>query len=163
LKRFNVRRLREPPNTQAFQIALENRYSALQNKEKESATLEEKWKYQKQVWLDTCEQVMGIRKQQDKEWISSSTFEKIKKRKSLKEACNNTKTRAAKQTAADKYRETHKEVKRSAIRDKREYFNRLALEAEEAAGKQHLHELYANTRKLAGKANPTSRLVHSKH
>jgi hypothetical protein len=73
--------------------------------------LEEKWKDRKQVWLETCVLVMGIRKQQEKEWISSSTFEKIEKRKSLKEACNNTKTRAAKQAAADKFREHIKKSK----------------------------------------------------
>jgi N-acetylglutamate synthase-like GNAT family acetyltransferase len=50
-------------------------------------------------------------KQQDKEWITSSTFEKIENRESLKEACNRMKTRAAKQATAAKYRETLKRSK----------------------------------------------------
>jgi hypothetical protein len=78
LKRFNVKRLREPPNIQAFQIALENRYTALRNIEKESTTLGKKWKDQNKVWFDTCDQVMGIRTQQDKEWSHQAHLKRLK-------------------------------------------------------------------------------------
>ena len=49
------------------------------------------------------------------------------------------------------YTEVHKEVKRSIRSDKRNYLEQLATEAEEAASKGNLNELYKITKTLSGK------------
>ena len=63
---------------------------------------------------------------------------------------NNSKTRGAKTEAHRLHTEANKEVKRSVKRDKKDFVERMACQAEEAAGQRNLKELYEITRKLAG-------------
>ena len=56
-----------------------------------------------------------------------------------------------------RYKEVHKEVKRSIRSDKRNYLEQLATEAEEAACKGNLNELYKITKTLSGKQVTTPR------
>ncbi|KAJ8346707.1 hypothetical protein SKAU_G00281080 [Synaphobranchus kaupii] len=68
----------------------------------------------------------------------------------------------AKREAQKEYTESHKEVKKSIKQDKRKYVDNLAQQAEEAARKRNMKEVYDITRKLAGR--PKGRgLVFSGH
>ena len=58
--------------------------------------------------------------------------------------------------AQEKYANTNKEVKMSIRADKRNYIDNLAKEAEEAAAKGNMRDLFDNTKKLAGKYQQTS-------
>mgnify|MGYP001795830861 CR=1 FL=1 len=66
---------------------------------------------------------------------------------------NSAKTRASIARYQKQYHELHKEVKIRVRQDKRCYYEELAQEAEEAAERRDLRELYHLTRVMAGK-NP---------
>ena len=81
----------------------------------------------------------------------------------MKEKVNRSKTRAAKQAAAQLYSEANIDVKNSARRDKRDFVDRLTEKAEAAAGQGNMKALYDTTRKLAGKFQNVSKLKMARH
>ena len=105
---------------------------------------------------------MGKKKQEQQTWITPETLTKVEERKQLKIKLDNCKTRASKQTTADNYSKKNQEVKKRAKKDRRDLIEKMAKEAEEAAGKRNMKALYDITRKLAGKYHRTSRPVKSK-
>ena len=94
---------------------------------------------------------MGRKATNHKPWLSTNTLKKIEERRAKKDTPNKIKTRAKKASPHKEYETANKEVKKSAKCDKRNYIENLAQEAEEAAGKNNLKELYMTTKKLAGK------------
>ena len=104
---------------------------------------------------------MGKKKVQHKEWISADTILKLEERK-MKTALNTSRTRSAKKKAQKEYTTTDREVKRSIRKDKRDYIDNLASQAEEAAGQGNLKDLYLVTKKLAGKFQQTDKPVKDK-
>ena len=72
------------------------------------------------------------------------------KREKRKAKINKSKTRATKTEAHRLYTEANQEVKRSVKCDKKDFIERLADQAEEAAGQRNLKELYDITRTVAG-------------
>ena len=101
------------------------------------------------LWLETCEEVLGKKKTQHKEWIYSDTIKRIEKRKEKKATLNMSRTRAAKVIAQEEYTAADREVKKSTKKDKKDYIEELASQAENAAGQWTLKDLYLTTRKLA--------------
>ena len=97
------------------------------------------------------QEVRGPKKNQHKDWTSVDTLQKIQARRLKKEAVNESRTRASKAAAQADYTEAHKEVKRSVKKDKRDYIDSLAQEADEAAYHGNMKDLYITTKKLAGK------------
>lgn len=72
------------------------------------------WQHISEMWRGTCEEVLGRRKTQHKEWISADTLKKlhVDVRKEKKEALNNSRTRAAKAKALEDYTAIDKEFKK---------------------------------------------------
>ena len=110
--------------------------------------MEQVWQQSKSTREETCDK--SKRTSQHKDWISAETLGKAAERKQRKATVNNSKTRAAKTEAHRLYTEANKEVKRSVKRDKKDFVERLASQAEDASGHRNLKELYDITRKLAG-------------
>jgi hypothetical protein len=81
-----------------------------------------------------------------KDWISIETLKKIDERRTKKAHLCNSKTRAAKATALEKYSNANKEVKKSIRADKRNCIDNLAKIAEEAAARGNVRELYDDTK-----------------
>jgi len=81
--------------------------------------------------------------------LTQQTWEKIRERKRVKDEMNAWKTRVRKMELQKKYTEKNREVKRSARRDQRYYIDNLSYQAEEAASKGNLKELFAITRTLS--------------
>ncbi|CAG5117139.1 unnamed protein product, partial [Candidula unifasciata] len=105
---------------------------------------------------------LGKKERKHKAWITPETIKLIEDRKSKKAELNNSKTRAAKARAQENYTEANKEVRRHIRADKVKYQNDLAQEAETAAAKGNLRDLYSNTRKLVGKySQPTGSIKNS--
>nr|KAG5711924.1 hypothetical protein BaRGS_026365 [Batillaria attramentaria] len=65
--------------------------------------------------------------------------------------------------AQEEYTAADREVKRSTRKDKRDYIDNLANQAEEAAGQGNLKDLYQVTKKLAGKFQQTDKPVKDKN
>nr|KAG5695112.1 hypothetical protein BaRGS_017211 [Batillaria attramentaria] len=71
--------------------------------------------------------------------------------------------RSAKAKAQEEYTAADTEVKRSIRKDKRDYIDNLASQAEEAARQGNLKDLYQVTKKLAGKFQQTDKPVKDKN
>lgn len=94
--------LRRQPNT------LQPLQDQQENADTNMAT---QWQHISEMWRGTCEEVLGRRKTQHKEWISADTLKKlhVDVRKEKKEALNNSRTRAAKAKALEDYTAIDKE------------------------------------------------------
>lgn len=99
--------------------------------------------------------MVGRRKPANKPWLSGDSESKVIERRKKKETVNRSKTRATKAVAQKEYAAANNEVKRSVRRDKKKYIEDLAQQAEEAAGKNNLKDLYLTTKKLTGKFRHT--------
>ena len=112
--RYNVGLLRNKDTLTVFQISLSNRFQLLQGLIDDSETdLETQWEESEKLWWYTCEEVLGKKKAQHKEWISADTIQRLKTRKERKSALNTSWTRAAKSKAQAEYTAAHREVKRN--------------------------------------------------
>ena len=160
-ERFNVSMFRDTRKQATYQLELSNKYQALQDLE-DSESLESKWQGMKEAWVAACRTTVGTKKGKQQDWTTPETLIKVEARKRQKEVLNNSRTRASKQKAMQEYSRANREVRNSARRDKRAYVNRLAEEAEEAAGKNNMKALYDTTRQLAGKHHRATRPVKSK-
>ena len=76
---------------------------------------------------------------------------------------NNSRTRAAKVKAQEEYTAVDREVKRNIKKDKRDYIDYLAGQAETAAGQGNLRDLYLVTKKLTGKFQQADKPVKDKN
>ena len=155
--RYNVGLPKNKDTQAAFQISLSNMFQPLQElKEDDETDFETQWEHCKKLWQDTCEEVLG-KKTQHKEWISADTIHKLETRRERKTVLNNSRTRAAKVKTQEEYTAVDREVKRSIKKDKRDYIDDLARQAETAAGQGNLRDLYLVTKKLTGKFQQTDK------
>ena len=104
-----------------------------------------------------------LHEHEQKEWLSAETYRKIQERKFKKAAINNCRTRAAKKEAQKQYAEANSEVKRNNRTDKRNFVDRVAQEADEAAASGNMKQLYDITKKLTGKFGRTEGPVTDKN
>ena len=121
------------------------------------------WSHIKEAVSTTCEEVLGRRKPQLKEWISAETIRKIQIRKDKKGAVNSSRTRAAKVAAQKEHTAANREVRKSVKTDKRNFVEGLAEEAERAAASRNMKQLYDTTKKLAGKFKKAERPIRDKN
>lgn len=157
--RYNVGHLKEQKGKDIFSVTISNKFEAL---EVDEGSIEDHWHKVKEAWTSTCETTLGKKIRHHKEWLSESTLDKITERRGRKADLCNSRTRSAKVAAQEKYTKTNREVKRSIKADKRKYIDDLAREAEEAAAKGNLKDLYDNTRKLTGKYQQTNKPIKDK-
>ena len=161
--RYNVGLLRNKDTRTAFQISLSNRFQLLQElTEGRETDIETQWENSKKLWHNTCEEVLGKKATQHKEWISADIIQKLEARKKRKTDLNTSRTKAAKAKAQTEYRTADGEVKRSIRKDKRDYIENLASQAEEAAGQGNLKDPYLVTKKLSCKFQHTDKPVKDK-
>ena len=104
----------------------------------------------------------GNKKHVHKEWITTETLKLIEERKGKKAEMNNSRTRAQKARSQKEYSETNRKVKKGVKMDKRNFVDRLAKEAEEAAYQGNMRELFAIIKKLSGKFRKPERPVKDK-
>ena len=161
-KKYNVSFLKDAQTREEYRLKLTNRFQVLQELLEEETDLNKQRQNIKETWTSTCQEVVGPRTPQQKEWISVETLRKVQMRKEKKTAVNNSCTRTAKAKVQEEYAEVNREVKKSIKVDKRNYIDSLAEEAEQAAGRGNMKELYDTTRKLSGKYYHPERPVKDK-
>lgn len=157
-QRYNITALKETDRLEEFKTTLSKKAQIIQ-RQIEGETINEKWQSIKEALTSTCQEVLGNMKQGQKEWISAGTLKKIQERKRKKADMNNSRTRTTKAKAKEQYSEANRIVKRSIRTDKRNYMETLAGEAEDAAQKGNMRELYANIKRLSGKFSQPARPV----
>ena len=148
--KFNTQKLGDIGTRKAFSITLKNKFEALNNITEETA-LDENWSKLKTLWTETCQECLGKRSPNNKEWISIETLKLVDQRRELKQKINRSKGEEEEKRMRVEYTKVNNKVKKSARRDKRTHNDNLATEAEEAAGKGDLSTLYKITRTLSGK------------
>ena len=100
--KYNAGLLRDNDTQAAFRITLSHRFQPLQELiEDDETDTETQWEHCKKLWHDTCEEVLGKKKTQHKEWISADTIHKLETRRERKTVLNNSRTRAAKARAQE--------------------------------------------------------------
>lgn len=92
----------------------------------EEKTINESWKAVKEAVTTSCQEVLGPRKHNHKEWISAETLKKIQTRKEKKAALNNSWTRAEKTKPQETYSKANKCAKQSIKADKKNCIDSLA-------------------------------------
>ena len=157
--KFNIQLFQDIGTTELYQTTLQNRFQALQELQQ---PVTEHWNSLKNIWKETCLEVVGKKKTYHKPWLSTETQKKIDERRAKKDTLNKCKTRARKAAAQKDYELANKEVKKSVKCDKQNYIEALAQEAEDAAGQNNLKELYMTTKKLAGRFRQTNTQIRDK-
>ena len=155
--RYNVGLHRNKDTQAPFQISLSNRFQPLQKlMEGDETDIATQWEHCKKLWQDTCEEVLGKKKTQHKEWISADTIHKLETRRERKTAEQQL-NKSSHSKAQEEYTASDREVKRSIKKDKMDYIDDLARQAETAAGQGNLRDLYLLTKKLTGKFQQTDK------
>ncbi|KAM9385848.1 uncharacterized protein KZ484_007427 [Pholidichthys leucotaenia] len=160
--KYNISMLKDTKTREEFRLSLTNKYQVLQELLEEEVTTENQWQKVTEILVSTCQEVVGPKRYQQKEWMSADTLRKIQERKQKKAAVNNSRTRAAKAKTQEDFTEANREVKRSARADKCKYIDSLAEEAEEAAASNNMKQLYDTTKQLSGKYSMPERPVKDK-
>ncbi len=148
-KKFQVSLLQDQSKKDEFSIKLTNRFQALQDLD--DMEVEDHWSRVKEVFHDTCEEVLGRQKYESKPWISQESMDMVKERRKLKLDVSNSRTRAEKLAASERYGDYNKEVKKSLQKDRNAYLDEMAEKAEAAAADGHMKIVYQTTRILSGK------------
>ncbi|KAJ8356903.1 hypothetical protein SKAU_G00196970 [Synaphobranchus kaupii] len=72
--------------------------------------MQDKWEKVKEAITTTCQEVIGLKKRQQKEWVSAETLCKIEERRQKKAEINNCRTRATKAKAQQEYTDINRET-----------------------------------------------------
>ena len=163
--RYDINQLNDGEMRNKFNVACSNRFdvlSSLIDGDMEPTNVEDMWKDIKDVWLDSCEEVIGRPTNKQMEWVTKDSLLAIEKRRNAKAGVNRAKTTESKVEAIQEYSAADRDVKRSIRKDKRHFFDELSCKAEAAAGKCNMKELYDITRKLSGKKQRSEKPVKEK-
>ena len=160
-----------------FQFELRNRFRILQtldqndmgvddqqNNEEpdQSKSIDHMWQKIKTAYNETSLKVMERRKKKCKSWISMESWSKIGERRKLKKKIEDARSERLKNKARNDYREKNKEVKRSLRKDKRDWINGVAQEAEDAVSQGQMKGVYEATRKLCNEGPRKAGMVKNK-
>ena len=106
--------------------------------------LEQKWESFKSVFNESAKTVLGYKMS----WITADSWKKISNRRAMKRVVDDAKSSRQKALKKEEYQRLDKEVKSSLRKDKREWANSIAQEAEDAARQGQMNGVYEATRKL---------------
>ena len=149
---YNINRQKSQEVRRNFNIELKNRCSALIALEDETDQdpVECSWNRFKESYAAAAKKTVGFKKKKTKKWLSAETWVRIEARRKAKEKMLNAKSSRQIQRTQQEYKIRDREVKQSARKDKRNFIETLANEAEEAAEKREFGTVYKITKQLCG-------------
>jgi len=112
----------------------------------------ERWNNLKGVLQKAGEEEIPRIPERKKCYISDFTWDLINQRKNLNDSMNDASTQDERKRIEIEYHKKECEVKKSARKDRRKWYNSLADQAQEAANNNQTRELYRLTRQIAGKS-----------
>ena len=169
--------MREPVIRQPFQFELRNRFNILHTADQkdmgeddhqdneqpdQSKSIDHMWQKITTAYTETALKVLGRRKKKCKSWISTESWRKIEERRKLKKKIGDARSERLKNKTRNDFREKDKEVKRSLRKDKRDWINDVAQEAEDAASQGQMKRVYEATSRLCNKGLRKAGMVKSK-
>ena len=110
--------------------------------------VEHEFRIMKEAYTEVAEAVLGKPRKKNKPWITEESWRLIDQRQQINEKILSTRSERVKGQLRTKYKEKNKEVKRSLKSDKKKWIQKIAFEAEEAAGRRQMKTLYDLTKKL---------------
>lgn len=149
---LDVAKLKCPNTNRDFGTELRKRFSAFadytDHTEDPDLDINNKWETIKKVYVETATKVLGYRKNNNKEWLTPGTWQKIEVRKQLKAKLLGAKSPRLPERAQ---KAKDRQVKKSAKSDKRAFVEDLAKKVEQAAARGEMNAVYNITKKLSGK------------
>ncbi len=153
-KQFNVDKLKDEDCSSKFTVELQNRYAILGQIPVDD--IDKAWEQVKDTYQQCAEATLGYRSKKKKDWMTETTWNKVQERKRLRNKLLTAKTETQRTEAKELHKQAIKEVKRSAQKDKKQYIDNKAREAEEASDRGDMKTLYKITKQLTGKIQSTS-------
>ena len=157
--KYECSKLRIPEVRQEFLIRL-NRFSCMEGNDHHTTAdldegeehtqpdLEQKWESFKSVFNESAKTVLGYKMKKSKSWITADSWKKIENRRAMKRMVDGAKSSRQKALKKEEYQRLDKEVNSSLRKDKREWANNIAQEAEDAARQGQMKGVHEATRKL---------------
>jgi hypothetical protein len=124
-KKYGVRKIGMPDIRNLLRAQLQEGIASMWNMD--TIDIEDRWKNIKTLLNNICENLLGFINRRKKDWISSSTWEKIEERRRMKaELCAGHSFNTRRQCELqEKYKSLNKDVKVNARRDHREFLDSL--------------------------------------
>ena len=94
--KYNIYLLKDQTIQEAFTVTLRKRFQVLQELTNKDIDAHDLWKGMKDALTETCQEALGPKKNQHKDWISVDTLQKIQAKRLKKEAVNESRTIASK-------------------------------------------------------------------
>ena len=149
--RYDTQKLESGECRRQFRLELRNRFEILQREEQEDdeidqpeAVLEKANDILEKTNNMTAKKVLGYKTKKVKPWISKEARVLIEQRKEIKLKLDGTNSERQKEKRRVEYKAKDREVKRQIRRDKRNWSEGIAKEAEEAASMQNSVQLNLN-------------------
>ncbi|XP_037826824.1 uncharacterized protein LOC119614755 [Lucilia sericata] len=139
--KFNLQQLQNPETAHAYRLALTERL--------QSSNIHT-WSDITTACTETATAVIGFVNRCPRPLISSEALEEIKHRKQLRNALLRAGSNVAKDVARSNYRASATLVKQLVRRDKCNYFDKLAEQAETAVNTGNLRGVYETIRLMSG-------------
>ena len=166
--KFDVSKLKNRDVQEQFKLTLANKYDVLYNgsdveeEEENQESVDREWENIKNMYISSCEEILGKRKINRKEWMSENTWKLVEERRNLKDSVDRARTRAQNMQEMEKYYAKDKEVKNSCRRDKLNQSNKMAGDLQTAAARNDIGTVYSIARKLSGKRSIQKKPVKNK-
>ena len=133
IPRYDTSKLLNIEKQEEYAIECRNRFEVLELLQNDDVTIDEMWTDVREVYQETGNVVLGLRKGKRKKWLKDDTWNTLEKRKKQKNVVDSFHgSSEALLIEKVKYRSLDSEVKRKARKDRRDYFEDLADEAEVA-------------------------------
>lgn len=156
-RRHNIDRLKDAEVATRFKEVLHAGIAAIGV----DRTAESRWTGVQEAINRAGIETLGTKPKDRKEWISDQTWTMIDERRELKRLELSATDAQQRQAATEAYQLKNREVARSARRDKRNWLNTLADEAQQAADMHNSRETYRIARKLCTKGTQGGHLVRA--
>ena len=160
-----MEKLKDTETAREFNIAVRNRFQALENEELEveQREVETKFKGMHTAYTESAEEVLGRPGKKKKSWISEASWKLVDARMEINKKILSTHSERLKGQLKDNYKEKDREVKRNLKADKKKWVDNIESDAEEAARSQHMKTLYGLTKTLCNERPRQSAAVLDKN
>ena len=138
-QRRNIQQLKLSAIRRTFNLELKNRFSALDNFDEDN--ISNQYELIKETYLNTAKDTLGFQTKNNKEWMSEDTWKKIEERNEIKQKILNSRSTRLQKQLQSSYKIKDKEFKRNARKDRREFIDAMAREAEKAANRGEMRTL----------------------
>ena len=165
--KYDTERLRSSEVRSKFVLTLKNRFSCLQEETEQAVDdtdeIEKQWACVKESYNKAAESVLGQKRNRAKPWISEESWRMIDARKAIKRSIEEARSQRIKEQKRADYRLQDIQVKRGVKRDKQEWLEGLAKEAEQSMQQGNLKAVYSTTKKICNQQTKKMDAVKDKN